>query len=143
MSRINMGRVILGGLLAGLVINISEFILNMVVVGKQMEEAVAKLGLPPVGGAAIGMFTVLCFVLGIVMIWLYAAIRPRYGAGPATAVRAGVAVYFLSYVYPSLGTLAMGMFPGQLISIGLVWGFVEVMIAAVAGAWVYKEAPAA
>lgn len=143
MSGINLGRVLLGGLLAGVVINISESILNLVVVGNQMNEAVARLNLPPIGGAAIGAFTVLGFALGIALIWLYAAIRPRYGAGPSTALCAGSAVFFFAYLYPSLGMLFMGMFPGRLIAICLAWGLVEVLVAAVAGAWVYKEAPAA
>jgi hypothetical protein len=139
MSGINMGRVVLGGLLAGLVINIGESILNLVVVGSQMNEAVARLNLPPMGGAAIAEFVVLGFALGIVLTWLYAAIRPRYGAGPSTALCAGSAVFFFAYLYPSLGMVSMGMFPRRLVAITLVWGLAEVLAAALAGAWAYKE----
>ncbi len=39
MGRINMGRVIVGGLLAGLIVNISEFVLNTMVIGLDMEAA--------------------------------------------------------------------------------------------------------
>ena len=39
MPQINLKRVILGGLLAGLIINISETILNVPVMGDQMAEA--------------------------------------------------------------------------------------------------------
>ena len=38
MGRINMGRVIVGGLLAGLIINVSEFVLNGVVRGWEIRE---------------------------------------------------------------------------------------------------------
>jgi len=37
MSNVNTGRVVLGGLLAGLVLNIGEFVLNEIVLGSQMK----------------------------------------------------------------------------------------------------------
>ena len=42
MGKINFGRVLLGGLVAGLVINIGEYLLNGVVLAKQMEGTFAK-----------------------------------------------------------------------------------------------------
>jgi hypothetical protein len=143
MTGVNVGRVVLGGLLAGLVINIGESILNGGLLATDMNEAMARLNLPPVGGSAIAAFVVLGFVLGIATVWLYAAIRPRYGAGVKTAICAGVAVWFFAYLYPSVGFLVMGMFPTRLVVIGLVWGLVEVPLAAVAGAWLYREEPLA
>ena len=38
MGKINLGRVLLGGLLAGLILNIGEFVLNEKVLGPQMKE---------------------------------------------------------------------------------------------------------
>ncbi len=98
MSRINVGRVILGGLLAGLVVNVSETILNVVVVASSMEAALHERNLPPLGIQPIIGFVVMAFLLGIATVWLYAAIRPRFGAGAGTAVIAGVAVWFFAYL---------------------------------------------
>lgn len=42
MGKINIGRVLLGGLAAGLVMNIGEFLLNAVVLAKDLEEAMRK-----------------------------------------------------------------------------------------------------
>src|SRR5204863_8105313 len=50
MEKINWSRVILGGLLAGLIMNVGEFMLNVVVFAKELEEATRKLNLPPPGG---------------------------------------------------------------------------------------------
>lgn len=47
MSGINIGRVVLGGLLAGLVLNIGESILNVPILGAQMDAAMESLGLAP------------------------------------------------------------------------------------------------
>ena len=142
MDQINLSRVIVGGLAAGLVINVGEFLLNGVILASQMAAAMTRLNLPPIGDSAIAMFVVMGFLLGIATVWLYAAIRPRYGIGAKTALCAGAAVWFLAYLYPSIGMGVMGLFSQDLIIIGLVWGLVEVLAAAVAGAWLYHEAPA-
>lgn len=139
MSGINMARVIVGGIVAGLVINVSEYVLNTFVVKTEMEAAVARLNLPPVGGQAIAVFLVMGFVLGIAAVWFYAAIRPRFGAGPGTAACAGSTVWFFAYLYPSVGYWAMGMFDANFIAIGLVWGLAELVIGTVAGASLYQE----
>jgi hypothetical protein len=141
MGGINLRRVVLGGLLAGLVINASEYILNAVVLGEDMNAAMRRLNLSPVGGGAIGVFFVLGFALGIAAIWFYAAIRPRFGAGVRTALCAGSAVWFFAYLYPSIGMGVLGFFPAGLITLAVVWGLVELFVAAVAGAWLYQEAP--
>jgi hypothetical protein len=138
-GRINLSRVILGGLLAGLIVNIGETILNVVVVADDMNVALTARNLPAVGTGAIVGFVVFAFLLGIVTVWLYAAIRPRFGAGVGTAVMAGLAVWFLAYFYGGVGLVLMGFFPGALAAFTLVWGAVEIVIASVAGAWAYHE----
>jgi pimeloyl-ACP methyl ester carboxylesterase len=140
MKGINLARVVLGGLLAGLIVNVGESVFNGWLFAAEMEAALARLNLPPVGGSAIGVFVLLGFSLGIALVWLYAAIRPRFGAGVNTALCAAAAVWFFAYVYPSVGFAVMGLFPTRLIAIGLVWGLGELMLAAVAGAWLYHEA---
>lgn len=139
MGKINLGRVIAGGLLAGLVLNVGELILNMVIVGQELEAAMMALNLPPIGGQAIGAFVVLGFALGIAAVWVYAAIRTRFGPGIPTAVVAGVMVWFLAYLYPGAGMMVMQMFPAQLMALSLVWGLFEVVLATIAGAWAYTE----
>ena len=138
-SRINIGRVVAGGLLCGLVINISETILNLFVVAADMETALKERNLPAVGMSPIVGFIVLAFLLGIATVWLYAAMRPRLGAGAKTAVITGVVVWLLAYIYSGLGMTFMGFFPTGLMIFTLVWGLVEVVVGAVAGAWVYTE----
>jgi hypothetical protein len=139
MGRINVSRVILGGLLAGLVVNVSETILNVVVVASSMEAALHERNLPPLGIQPIIGFVVMAFLLGIATIWLYAAIRPRFGAGAGTAVITGVAVWFFAYLYSGVGTTLMSFLPAGLTTLTLAWGLVEIVLAAVAGAWVYRE----
>jgi hypothetical protein len=137
---INTGRVILGGLLAGLVFNTGETILNAVVLAEPMQALAEAHNLTEPGPAAIGVFVVLGFILGIVMVWLYAAVRPRLGPGPKTAAMVGVAVWFFAYVISTAGMVAMGMASANVAALILVWGLVELVLAALAGGWAYKEA---
>ncbi len=139
MGKINLGRVFAGGLLAGLIINIGEMILNMAIIGEAWNEAMKSLNRPPMGNESIPYFVLLSFGLGIVMIWIYAAIRPRFGPGATTAIGAGLIVWALAYLYPSAGMVPMNLFPHRLILHGALWGLFEVLIAALAGAWLYKE----
>lgn len=63
MGRINFGRVVLGGLLAGVLINLSEFILNGIVYAEEMNAAMATLNKPPIDDSMIVWFVVLGFGL--------------------------------------------------------------------------------
>lgn len=139
MGTINTGKVVVGGLAAGLLINISEFVLNGVVMAKEMEAMTARMNLPPMGGGAYAAFTVLGFVMGVALVWVYAAMRPRFGAGPTTALTAGAAVWFFAYFYPTVGFVAMGMFPLGAATLAAVWGLGEMLIAAYVGGALYKE----
>lgn len=134
-----MGRVLLGGLAAGLVINIGEYVLNDMVVAADMTAFLAKIGIADPGGSAIAWFVAFAFVLGIVMTWLYAAIRPRFGPGPKTALYAGLTVWFLAALYPTSFFLVLGMMPAGALVTGIIWELVEMPLAAIVGAWVYTE----
>ena len=68
MARINTRGVVVGGLVAGLIINVSEYILNEPVLGARMVAALTAHNLPPVGGNAIAVFVILGFVLGLVLV---------------------------------------------------------------------------
>ena len=138
-SGIRMGRVIAGGLVAGLIVNIGETILNVPLLGAQMEQALQARNLPPVGGGAIAYFVVMCFLLGIAIVWTYAAVRPRLGPGPKTAVIIGVLAWFMTLLWSGGTQVAMGVMPLNLTWLGLAWGLGEIVIASLAGAKLYRE----
>ena len=142
MGRINWGKVFLGGLLAGLVINVGEFLFHAVLFKTQVEEAMRALGRDPAAanaGSAMTIWILMGFLTGIAAVWLYAAIRPRYGPGAKTAAIAGVGVWFLYSFLSSLAMMNLGIFPRNMLMTGLVWSLVELIVATVAGAWAYKE----
>jgi hypothetical protein len=97
------------------------------------------LGLSVPSGGVMAVFIVAGFIWSILGIWLYAAIRPRYGAGPKTAMCAATAAWYFSYLWPLFMDALMGMMPMSLAMMGAIWGLVEVNIAFLAGAYLYKE----
>ena len=140
MGKVNWTGVIVGGLLAGLVINISEFVLNTFVVAEDFAARMEELGVS--GGEGTGamvVWIVLGFVWGIAAVWLYAAIRPRFGPGVKTALLAGVFLWLIAGLLQAVAMVNMGLFTAGMMVLGLVWGLVELCLATTLGAWVYKE----
>lgn len=140
MGTINWIRVLIGGLVAGLIIDVVEWLLQGVVLGSEWRRVMQELGRPLQESAgSIVFYVVLGLMYGVLAIWLYAAIRPRYGAGPKTALYAGLGVWLLGYLLPTLTWFPMSLFPGRLVTIAVLVGLGEVLIATEAGAWLYRE----
>jgi hypothetical protein len=136
----NRGRVLLGGLLAGVVINIFEFVTNGVVLRADWGQVMQALGKAPApSGSAIAIYNVWGFLAGIAAVWIYAAIRPRYGTGATTAVRAGIVVWGLAVFLANVANYPSGVFPTRLLVITAIVALVEIPIATILGAWLYKE----
>ena len=142
MAGINTGKVITGGLLAGLVFNVLDFLSNTVIFGSEIQANFARLGLDPAAmetPMGIATWVAIDFLFGIVAVWTYAAIRPRFGAGARTAAYAG-GVLWLAVSLVIFGFAQAGMFPmGLFLKYGLMALVINV-VGAIAGAWAYKEA---
>lgn len=136
--KVDVRRVVVGGLIAGLVVNLGELAVNVWIFGAAWAEVLAGMGLR-FDGPALVLWGFGSFVLGIVGVWIYAATTPRYGPGPKTALRAGVAVWAISFLFPSAGFLGTGAMPGGLLLIGLLTGLVEVCLGVYLGSWLYRE----
>lgn len=142
MGKINMQKVLIGGLIAGVFLNIVDYVLFGVVLKDQMAAAMQALGKPAMSNAQIPWFVVLDFVAGIFLVWLYAAVRPRFGAGPATAAKAGVAAWFVGGLLVTLFMWPMALMPHSLMITTTLVGLVEWTLAAVIGAKFYTEGAA-
>ena len=138
MAKINWNRVLLGGFLAGVIINVSEFIINGIVLTSQWDVAMKALG-RPMSSRALISFAILGFVSGITLVLFYATARPRFGPGAKTAVLTAFVFWIIGYGLPSFGLSTVGLLPTRLLLIGTIVGLLEVIFASLAGAWLYKE----
>ena len=142
MSGINTGKVITGGLLAGVVYNALDFVQNYLLVGEDFKANATRLGLDPAAAetpTGIATWVIIDLLLGILVVWTYAAIRPRFGPGPKTAIYAGL-VPFISISLITFGLSQGGLIPTALWMKVTVASLFITSIGAVAGAWHYKEA---
>jgi hypothetical protein len=139
MNKINVGRVVLGGLVAGLVIGIGNLLLNRVWLRDDLKADLSRLNLPEPGNDFIVKAVVLTFILGIAIVYLYAAIRPRFGAGVKTAICAGLMAWFFVVLYQGLIVGMVFKMSEGLTLKRIVFGLFQYAIGAIAGAWLYKE----
>ena len=140
MNNVNLGRVLLGGLLAGLVLNFGEFLLNDLFLAKELQQFFARVGITPPGTSFLVAAVTLTFVMGIVLVLLYALIRSRLGPGIKTAIASGLLMWFSVYVYTGIVNGMALSVPLNFILIAMAWGLVEYLLAAIVGGWVYREA---
>ena len=140
MGKINWGRVFLCGIVTG---SVSAFLQLLVFLFAlpQTEfvtgvEAAGRAGRP----AVYALSRIVLLSVGILTIWLYAAIRPRYGPGPKTAAVAALAVWLsgalvdLDWVNSGLTPLAFGA-----LLVPLAVALPAHIAATLLGAWQYKE----
>jgi hypothetical protein len=139
---INTGKVVVGGLVAGVVFNVGDFVINTMLLAADNAEFLKRLGIDPAtmeSFAGMAPWIVIDFLFGLLVIGTYAAIRPRFGAGVSTAIIAGL-IPFLGATLVLAGFTSMGVFPAAMFVKGTIASLVNTTVGAVAGAWVYTEA---
>jgi hypothetical protein len=145
MASINVGRVVAGGLVAGVVANAIDFVTNTYVLGSDIAAWAPTRNLDPAAmnsGPVAATWIVVDFIMGLLLVFTYAAMRPRLGAGPKTAILAGLALWF-AVTLVLFGFTQMGVFSMALFVKGSIAALINTLAASVAGAAVYKEgAPA-
>jgi hypothetical protein len=141
MSSINTGRVVIGGLLAGVVMNACDMFWNFVVLKDDMVTISQRLGMDPAAATSFSAavpWIVVDFVIGLALVWNYAGFRPRFGPGPRTALLAAVAPWLVTSAVV-FGFSTMGLMPIGAFVKGTLAAAVTTALGSVVGAWVYKE----
>jgi hypothetical protein len=143
---VNMNRqkLLVGGLAAGVVLNVIDFLAHGVLLADRMQADgnAFKPGfgdqMAAMGGSQIAMFVFFDFIIGLLLVWTYAAIRPRFGPGVRTAGYVGLLFFvfglILTYGYKIMGIMS----PGLWWTYSLVW-LVALLLASTVGAWLYSE----
>ena len=141
MSSINNTRVVIGGLVAGLIMNVVDGVTNGVLLADKWAAQTKMLNpdlMAKTETSGMIGWIVLDFVIGILVVWLYAAIRPRYGAGPATAMRAGMMGWLMTHVVFS-SYVFNGLYSWKLCAVVSAAALVGSLAGAYAGGALYKE----
>jgi hypothetical protein len=141
MAAISVKRLLLAGAVAGVVMNVIDFVANyltgaslyrdLMSVNPTLWENVNRPGRQP-------FYYLIDFILAFVIVWLYAAMRPRFGAGPATALRAAAVLWLFGaaqwYLFVLMGLLSHATF-----GIGSLVSAVNFAATALVGGKLYRE----
>ncbi len=139
MNKLNFGRVLLGGIVAGLIINIGEAVLNGIILRPHIEADMKRMNITPPGNGFAVLAVGLTFIFAILAILIYALARARLGPGPKTALVVAMIFWFCLYAYSGTINMLLINVPATLLVKILAWGLVEYPIGILAGASLYKE----
>jgi len=139
MGGIHIGRWLAGGLAAGFVVWLIEGLASLLYFA-EMQQALAAHGLAVAeDAAAIALSVVVCLIVGLTLVFFYAASRPRFGPGPRTAILVAVALWFGGYLLALLGYQMMDLFPTSMLALWGAVGLGELIVASLVGGWIYRE----
>ena len=143
MNKIHTGRALLGGIVAAVLINLIEGVMNGAVLKADWAAAMQALGKSgEVTGAAIAIYNIGGLLYGIIGVWLYCALISRYGKGSITAAKAGLVVWALASALPSLMMMPSALLPGRLVAFAVTVDFIAILLGVTMGALLYREEPA-
>jgi hypothetical protein len=140
MAKINLGKVIAGGLAAAVVLIVVDYLVNGVWLAARWGVQTAKLNpsLNMMSTNSIAGYVVMDFILAMMIVWLYAAIRPRFGPGSRTAMLAALYVWAIAAVFNAMFVVG-GMYSLRLICVSLAGTLVGMLAAGYVGGMMYKE----
>jgi hypothetical protein len=136
---INTGKVVVGGLVAGVVANALDYVFQGVVLKRDFEIMQQRLNLDPATANNPVPWIIVDFILGFLVIITYVGFRARWGPGPKTAIYAGL-VIFLGICSMMFALTSIGIFSTDTYMKSAALSLVSVMCASLAGAKIYKEA---
>lgn len=139
MGRMNIGRLLIGGLVAGVVGNVLHYVVSMYLMNVEMADMIQRLNLSQftVEGSAV-TWIVVDFIWGFLLVFAYAAMRPRFGPGPGTAAISSITLW-AAVASVFAGLMAMGIYTQQSFIKESALNLVVALAAGLAGAYVYKE----
>lgn len=140
MAQINLRRVFLGGLLAGIVANLFDFVINSYVLEADLAKMAARLNLSPADAwpSALWIFIGGDLIWGLLLVFTYAAIRPRFGPGPKTAMISGVLLWAaIAVLTAQISAAGIRTLPSYL-NAGALY-LLSAVVSSLVGAAFYKE----
>ncbi|MBI3418957.1 MAG: hypothetical protein HY053_02330 [Proteobacteria bacterium] len=142
MGSVNTTRVIMGGIAAGILIYFFEGLVHMGLLHHDWEAWKTSVGAVihgPAKDISMALWFVYSIISGLLGLWIYAGIRPRYGAGPRTAIYAGFLLWAATHFTAALDAFAMGVIPHKIVVTELACMALLMPVAILVGAYLYKE----
>lgn len=136
----NWKRILIGGIVAGAVMNVLDMLVGLLVLGeryKALQDAGIYLKEPRLPFVPLWVLGI--FAMGFVASWFYAVARPRLGQGPKTALLVGLALGLMSHVAYNVSAVSWGQQGRFLPTVWMLSGIVELVVGTLVAGWLYKE----
>lgn len=134
---INLKRVFIGGFIAGMIINIIDTPNGALISGPAIIEFLEAHNITP-NPLVPAYFLPLHIVFGWMLVWVYAAMIPMFGATKRNAIYSTLMIMIPTRLF-SLGFVVMGLLPFKLflmLSASVIVGFI---IGGLVGGWYYNR----
>jgi len=82
---------------------------------------------------------VVSMIVGLTLVFFYAAVRPRFGPGPKTAALVAIVLWVGGYLLSLIGYGMIGLYPKTMLTLWGLTGLIEMIVAAHVGGWIYRE----
>ena len=141
MTKINFGRLFVGGLVASVLLFLSDGFLHEQVFKQYWEYLYQGLGAKPPEGHAMAMVYFFIFELGrgFLAIFIYALMRPFHGAGPKTAVFSAIVAWLAFSVTAPAEFIPLGFYGRRLWVMVAAAQLVTSIVTNLLAAWIYRD----
>ena len=146
MKRINYGRVLLGGVLAGVLLFMADGFIH----GKLLQEhwmaamkAAGRSVEAEEHGADMLYFAAFELLRGVAIAWFYAVMRAQCGPGPKTAICATLAVWAIMFPIFFLQEVPLGFYSTTLLTLWSLYELIPSVLAGLIAGALYKDPAAA
>lgn len=141
MSQLNWSRIIIGGLVAAIILFLTDGFLHERLIGADWKAVYAGLGAnePQHSSSGMAYFAIFELGRGIISILIYALMRPFFKPGPKTAVLAGIVTWLAFSVTGPAQFIPLKFYSNALWGKVAVFQLITSIVAAIAGAAIYKD----
>lgn len=142
MKRINYGRVLVGGILAGVLLFLADGFIHEMLLKDHWMAAMKAAGrsveTEQHGGDMI-YFAVFELLRGLAMAWVYSVFRTHCGPGPSTAVCAALTVWAIMFPIFLIQEIPLGFYGTRLVALWSMYELVPSVAAGLLAGALYKE----
>ena len=141
MSQLNWSRIIIGGLVAAIILFLTDGFLHERLIGADWKAIYAGLGAnePQHSSSGMAYFAIFELGRGLISILIYALMRPFFKPGPKTAVLAGIVTWLAFSVTGPAQFIPLKFYSNALWGKVAAFQLITSIVAAIAGAAIYKD----
>ena len=141
MNKISWGRLFIGGLIAAVILFLTDGFLHENLVKEYWQYLYQGLGGQPPPAHNLSMVYFFIFELGraFAAMLFYVLMRPFYGAGPKTAVISAIMAWFVCSVTGPAEFIPLGFYGRRLWVVVAGFQFVTSIVANLIAAWIYRD----